>query len=32
MFNAQWAMGQLMDLNMMSRFWNKLSRNALLCV
>ncbi len=31
MSNAQWAMDQPMDVNSMSRLWNKLSPNALLC-
>jgi TRAP-type mannitol/chloroaromatic compound transport system permease large subunit len=32
MSNAQWAMDQPMYVNLVSRFWKKLSSNALLCV
>jgi len=31
MFNAQWAMDQPTDLNLVSRLWKKLSSNVLLC-
>jgi hypothetical protein len=32
MSNAQWAMDQPMDVNLMFGFWKKFSSNALLCV
>jgi hypothetical protein len=31
MSNAQWAMDQPMDVNSVSKLWNKLFPNALLC-
>jgi hypothetical protein len=31
MFNAQWAMNQPMDLNLVLRLWKRLSSNVLLC-